>query len=100
MGKQPASGLTFSSLYSFIISCCIRGLSSFHRSCTAFIFGCTTRICAIEANCFCAMGNMNRRTMIVRPIIATPKLPNTPNSQWSIQKNGMAMNQNQPQSIE
>ena len=39
------------------------------------------RIDAIEANCFCAIGNRIRRIVTVSRMIATPKLPTSLNSQ-------------------
>ena len=48
IGRQPPSGLIFSSLYSCIIACCIASLSSPYFFFSASIFGASTRILAVE----------------------------------------------------
>ena len=88
MGRQPASGLTFSCLYSSIIFCCSCCLSSLYFSCSAFILGCTARIAAMLANWRWATGNIRARTQKVRQMMATPKLPSVSNSQCSSAKIG------------
>ena len=74
-------------------------MSSLYFSWIAFIFGCSLRIAAIDWNCFCAIGNMIARTMKVRPMIATPKLPRVWNSHSNRSKIGIMNQWNQPQSI-
>ena len=53
----------------------------------------------MTANCFCAIGNISPRTINVRQMIATPKLPMRWNSQFSSSKIGRMNQRNQPQSI-
>ena len=47
-----------------------------------------------------AIGNISSRTMKVRQMIATPKLPVALNSQFSRSKIGRMNHSNQPQSID
>ena len=54
---------------------------------------------AIDANCFCATGNISPRTICVSRTMATPKLPVMRNRLSSTQKIGFSMISNQPQSI-
>ena len=58
-----------------MISCCCLGLSSLYCSWSAFIFGWIAFIDAMLAKPFWAIGNMAPRTMIVRQMMAMPKLP-------------------------
>ena len=55
---------------------------------------------AIERNCRAATGNIRPRTINVRQMMATPKLPVTWNSQFSKLKIGRMNHSNQPQSID
>ena len=57
------------------------------------------RIAAMEANCFCATGNINPRMMTVSSMIARPKLPTSAKRWLSSQRIGFSRISNQPQSI-
>jgi hypothetical protein len=82
------------------VSCCSFGLSFLYFSWSTFILGWSVRIPAIDLNCLSAIGNISRRTMNVRQMIATPKLPVTWNSHCSSEKIGRMNHSNQPQSID
>src|SRR5687768_7732553 len=76
IGRQPISGLTPISWYSFIVSCVCFSLSSLYFSCRAFMRGCSSCIDLDDLICFDVRGHVNSLMATVKKMIASPQLPN------------------------